>query len=363
MINIQEIFKQKILNKKPMDIIHRGYSEKIQKKIGKVLSIERENSDKEKILKSEILAYYKNQIESKRLREYDIDKKRIFDHMKSFGLQPTEDVLFVKKEDFEPIIKILKKHNYSSWMLSYDKKSHWFHNYILNISFVILDVDKNIIEKEVSLMTEWTTVHEMCHSARWYFSKISIQKKISRKNLWRKDNTTTFVHSPRAWLSTKNIAKNKIYGNFLEEWFARYIAKEYIQKFRSLEISEKIEEAKTKTKWISKYLENGRLFIDKNNENLCYNSNDYMWMWMEILFKKRPELLQAFIQARNANGKDGKPLQDIARIINSFPLPPLEKNGKIVSRSLYNELRKLQYNENDAKKGFNLIQEATGKRD
>ena len=85
---------------------------------------------------------------------------------------------------------------------------------------------------------------------------------------------------------------------------------------------------------------------------------DLAGIGMELLFKKNPKLLDAFIKARTAKNDDGKPLQEIAKIINSFQLPNKQENGKEVKRSLYKELRDLPYSDDGATKGFKLILEA-----
>jgi hypothetical protein len=156
-------------------------------------------------------------------------------------------------------------------------------------------------------------------------------------------------------MRTNNVLKNKEQGNFLEEGFVRFIQKEYTQKFRLQEINEKINHIPKANLFQS--LEPGWINLKWNNE-ISFENNNLMGIGMEILFKAKPELLNAFIEARKSNGINGKPLQDIAKIINSFKLPSIEKDGKIIKRSLYKELRDLPYSREAAIKGFNLIQEA-----
>jgi len=365
-LNITNIWKKnKIFSNKKYEDISKKKNEEIinnfntsfpvalEKKIGKVISVNKNNLEIEKDIQREVFDYYEKNIENDRLSEHKINKNRIFEFLKQYGFLPPKNILFVYKKDLLPISEIYIKYGYGIFSpLSIQEHqnmiSEGLHEGRADLTFVILDCGdwNNIDSYEEIVKKESCAIHEATHSIRGYYSNLISQSEPNTHNhKWL-----------RVGMRTKNLVTDKEQGYFLEEGFVRFIQKEYTQKFRSQEINAKINHIPKSGPWED--IEPGRITLEWDDK-ISVKTTDFMGIGMETLFKAKPELLNAFIEARKSNGINGKPLQDIAKIINSFNLPSIEKNGKTIKRSLYKELRDLPYSDEWAIKGFNLIQEAT----
>lgn len=348
-------FKKRLEGKKEEENkFNNKYSHSLQEKIGKVIDVNRDNLETEKKIKSEVLDYYKNNLEKDRLIEGNINKARIYEFLKQYGLETPDNILFIYTKDLAKIADIYEKYGYGSFAISSEdtKNNAGIHEARADLIFVILNEDNwpDINDEECSLQKESCAVHEACHASRGYYS-----------NLISESSPSKHYHNwLRTGMKTQNILEKKTQGLFLEEGFVRFIQGKYIEKYRSKEITLKIQDApKQEIMEILERISPGLTYLNENNE-ISAKITDLMGIGMNVLFNKQPKLLDAFIQARKADNKDGKPLQDIAKLINAFKLPPVERNGKLINRSLYKELRDLPYSDEGTVKGFNLIQEATG---
>ncbi len=322
---------------------------RIEEKLGEILLVNEDNLEVEKQIQQEIYTHYEKNFEEKNLKEHNIDKQRIYDFLEIWGLLKPQNILFLNKEEFLTISDIYKKYWYWGaapllYTKNYDQCVAWTYDPKINLAFVILDSQKRSHDlQEEKIQKESCAIHEAIHyNKNYYYNLITEPVKGSQYHSWL-----------RIGFRTYNILQNKELGIFFEEGFARFIQKQYVKKYRKTELTKKILSVYKFPLfdhiWPQWFLE--------TKQGFRIHKPDLMGAGMEILFNKKPELLEAFLEARTSDNREGKPLQEIAKIINSFKLPP--KNWK--KRSLYKELRELPYSNEWAIKGFNLIMEATWK--
>jgi hypothetical protein len=328
------------------------YSDTLQSRRGRVVDAIKENSDTEKKMQAEILDWYATTIEAERLREHKINKPRVFQHLESFGLPTPPNVLFLCKKDILEMEKIYAKYGYNNFTPKTESDgavNRAGYDPITNVCYILLDGGawKGTSEDE-ALDKESSAVHEAAHAARGYYNGLILKPDELA------DGEYNFT---RIGFRTNNLLEREIDGSFFEEGFVRYIQKEYRQKYRPVEITEKISNLPCPAKL--KFIESGWLNL-VGGDKMTINPSNMVGVAMELLFKAKPELLSLFIKARNSDGHDGAPLQEIVKTINSLQLPPIENDGQMTKRTLYGELRKLKYNDTDAMKGLNLVLEALG---
>lgn len=309
------------------------FSQTFQKKIGEILSYKEENNYIDKDQQNKTIELYKK-IEREILETYNINKKRAQKFIQDLGLKNPCEMLFLTDEHFYTISESIPK---LKKMGSTYKKYQAVYNRELELPIVFIDrfTEKNI--KEKNIIMESNMIHEILHYNSGYTNEIVTQKKDQQKN--------EKYYLRKGFLGT-SIAKEVILGLFFEEWWVRMYQAKYKTKYHTQTLNNQKQEIRENNIPIW-YIDIKEKTKFKGEKKELTDIFDLSWAAIELLVQENPVLENLMLCYRKWQKDKYK---DIVQMLKKYKL--------INWKSLYKELRKLQYYKHSFEIWYNMTKEA-----